>query len=118
MKQTIKSAYILLLTIVLLLSCSDPKLDNPFDPEVNTDFPAPTLISVDNFGLAKIQVKFSSDYEYFTKYQLERKTEQTGFLQIAIIPAEIIAFQAYVDSLINADSLYTYRIRGMADWLC
>ena len=113
------SLYLILVYLVLLLgiSCSDPTLNNPFDPEVNTDFPAPTLISVDNFGLAKIQVKFSSDYEYFTKYQLERKTEQTGFLQIAIIPAEIIAFQAYVDSLINADSLYTYRIRGMADEL-
>jgi len=76
------------------------------------------MISVSNFGLTKIEVKFSSDYEYFTKYQLERSAEATsGYTQIAEIPAETIAYQTYIDSLINASIHYTYRIRGVVDTL-
>ena len=109
---------IFFLSSLILLSCSDPTLNNPFDPEVNTLFPAATLISVSNFGLAKIEVKFSSDYEYFTKYQLERSLAvANGYVLIAEIPAETIAYQTYIDSLINANTTYYYRVRGMVDEL-
>ena len=109
-------SFILLSSI--FTSCSDRNPTNPYDPEVGAEFPAATLISVSNFGLAKIEVKFSSNYEYFTKYQLERSLlAASGYTLIDEIPAETIAYQTYIDSLINANTDYYYRIRGMVDEL-
>ncbi len=104
-----------LLCIIAVISCSDRNPTNPYDPETGTEFPAPVINSVNVVDIAKLQVDFSSNYEYYTKFQIQRSLEQySGFSIVAEIPGGI---WTYNDSLVNADSVYYYRVKGFADEL-
>jgi hypothetical protein len=106
----------MIIVVVILLSCSDRNPTNPYDPEVGADFPPVTLNSVEVVDIAKLQIIWSSNYEYYTSYKLERSTtfEISGFNVIAEIPQGVFS---YADTLVNADITCYYRIQGMVDEL-
>ncbi|MDP8204645.1 MAG: fibronectin type III domain-containing protein [Candidatus Tenebribacter mawsonii] len=106
----------ILIFAVIILSCSDRDPTNPYDPEVGTEFPPVTLNSVTVVDIAKLQIAWTSNYEYYTIFELERSTidQILGFNIIAEIPQGIFS---YADTLVNADTTYYYRVKGMVDEL-
>jgi hypothetical protein len=106
----------MIIIVVILLSCSDRNPTNPFDPEVGTEFPPVTLNSVEVVDIAKLQVSWSSSYEYYTFFKIERSStdQSSGFNVIAEISQGTFV---YADTLVNAETTYYYRIQGMVDEL-
>ena len=115
-KHFILFSMIIILVSLFLTSCSDREPTNPYDPEVGAEFPPVVLESVSIVDMAKLQVSWSSDYEYYTYFELQRSVpaQTASFSKIAEIPQGTFS---YTDTLVNADTTYYYRVKGMVDEL-
>lgn len=103
------------LSILFLSSCSERDPLNPYDPEVEASFATVILREVFVLEMHKIELSWSAGSKYYTKYLIERAEENSAFSQIAQVPNNTLSF---VDTLVNNETSYSYRILGMADELC
>ena len=106
----------ILFTLALLLSCTEREITNPFDPESGLSYPKPIIESITIVDYSNLQLSWNSGYEFYTTFKIEKATsnQNSAFHQIAEI---LRGTWVFTDTLVNADSTYYYRIRGMADEL-
>jgi len=104
----------ILFTLALLLSCTEREITNPFDPESEILYPKPLIESITIMDYSNLQLFWNSGYEFYTTFKIEKATsnQNSAFHQIAEI---LKGTWVFTDTLVNADSTYYFRIRGMAD---
>ena len=105
-----KRKILLLLNFILLISNCDFKYDNPVDTDVALPTPKVLQLSQDNEW---IRLAWKANDMYKSGYQIMRKQAEENWTIIA----NIDSFQrvAYLDTGIQSNKIYDYRICGKAD---
>ncbi len=108
MKKMLKYFCFILFTLLLLNSCSNPKLENPFD--VNADFDKDVILEVDYLGNNSINLYWNDPYSNEYNFILEQKT---GSLWEPIVTLNQNVTQFQLDILPTTN--YNFRILVVFD---
>ncbi len=115
MKRLINNLYILssiiILSVLILFSCSSPKLDNPFDPESNYNT-APMQGGLHIYQLSDSQVElgWQLNSTIVGNYIIKRKiNENTNYV---ILDSLNINSSFYTDTELLTTNTYYYQLIG------
>ena len=100
----------LLLITIFLLSCSDHKLENPFDTE-NT-LPAPTNLTITQTSSISCNLSWQDNSEGEQGFKIDRQKDNGGW----IIPYQTVNenVETLTETGLVAGSTYKYRVYGFA----
>lgn len=97
-----------ILLSLILLSCSDPKLDNPFD--MNVEIPAPTNLSITQTSVTSCKLTWTDNSTNEQGFRIDRKkdneTWQVGYTEVEANVTE------FTEQDLDATSTYSYKVYG------
>jgi uncharacterized protein (TIGR02145 family) len=101
----------LILITMFLLSCSDHKLESPFDTE-NT-LPSPTNLSITLTSITSCNVSWQDNSTGEQGFKIDRKKDNEDW----IIPYQTVGenSETLTETNLNTTSTYQYRVYGFAD---
>jgi len=110
-QMKIKFMIILLGSILLLLSCSKPKWDNPFDTKVNISI---TNIQFERISVSQLKLEWEYDFNVsIGQLHIDKRVGNEDFQQdYAIID---INTNTWIDSNVEINQTIVYRLRGIVD---
>ena len=113
---TIHHSYLRLLPLIfsllslLLLSCSDPKLENPFDPEYS--LPAPSSLNITQLSITSCKLSWTDNSTNEQGFRIDRKKDSEAWqIDYAEVGANVTEF---TEQDLDATSTYNYRVYGFA----
>lgn len=101
--------------IIGLYSCQDPTelpVSNPFDPQSKYPIPsAPTELFIQSISETSVIIKWKDNSNIEIGYQIEKAVGDGPFFLLTQVVANE---NQYMETRLNKDSVYQYRIRGYA----
>jgi formylglycine-generating enzyme required for sulfatase activity len=113
MKRQMTSDTVRLFTFcfLLLVSCSNPKLDNPFD--LQTTLAAPSNLLIEQTSVTSCKLTWTDNATNEHGFRIDRKKDdeawQMGYAEVAENVTELI------EENLEATSTYSYKVCGCAD---
>jgi len=103
--------YSVLLLSLLLLSCSDPKLENPFDMDV--EILPPSNLNISQTSITSCQLTWTDNSTNEQGFRIDRKKDSeawiVGYINVGANVTELN------EQDLEAPSTYSYKVYGFAD---
>lgn len=100
-----------LLLPLILLSCSDPKLDNPFDTEYS--LPAPSNLNIAQLSFTSCKLTWTDNSTGEQGFRIDRQKDSDNWqIDYAEVGENVTEFD---ETNLSINSSYSYRVYGFAD---
>ena len=108
-----KKILLLLVSMILLLSCSDPELKNPFDPDSDYQLdPMSSDFSIVQLTDSQVKLEWQINPTVIGNYTLFRRINSGEYQLYADLSPDTTS---YIDSELSVDNRYYYQLIGRND---